>query len=69
MASSSEYYSMRAQRCRKAAVRNRKRRVWSNPYLLALAERLEEAAKVGEKALAGDKPQGRGIGKAGAEGE
>jgi hypothetical protein len=30
----------------------------TNPYLLALADRFEEAAKVGDKALAGDKPLG-----------
>jgi hypothetical protein len=56
---SPEYYSTLAERCREAAKRRSRRRKWNNPYLLALADRFEEAAKVGERAFAGDKPLGQ----------
>jgi hypothetical protein len=57
---SSEYYSTLAQRCRKVATRKGKLREWTNQYLLALADRFDEAARLGDRALAGDKPQGYG---------
>ncbi len=58
---SSEYYRTLAQKCRQVAIRAGKRRARKSPYLLALAERFEEAAQVGDQASATDKPLGRTV--------
>ena len=60
---SPEYYRTLAQRCREVAIRKGKRRERTNPYLLALADRFEEAARADHAAFAGDKPSGQSGGR------
>ena len=58
---SSEHYQRLAQRCREVAVPKGKRQNRANAYLLALAERFEDAARGDYRALAGDNPLGRSV--------
>jgi hypothetical protein len=55
-----DYYRTLADKCRRLARRQGKRRVSSpgqHRYLLQLAERLDEEARSAERVFAGDKPK------------